>query len=83
MSSWAHRDSGYRQRLRVGNGDGRFVKRTSAVEREDQGKSLQRASFVVDDLAQRFSVEEREVVRRTGLLPNWFWPAYLSEFDAG
>jgi hypothetical protein len=44
MSSWAHRDSGYRQRV-------------EATEHED--------------------------MRRTGLLPNWFWPAYLSDFDAG
>lgn len=69
--------------LRVADGDGRFVKRTSAVEREDQNKSLQKASWIIDGLAQRFSLEEREVVRRTGLLPNWFWPAYVSEFDAG
>jgi hypothetical protein len=63
--------------------DARRFRRRETVEHEDMSKSLQKASFIVDDLAQRFSVEEREVVRRTGLLPNWFWPAYLSEFDAG
>jgi hypothetical protein len=45
--------------------------------------SLQRASIIVDGLATRFSPEERDVVRHTGLLPNWFWPTYLQEFDDG
>jgi hypothetical protein len=56
--------------------------RPETTENEDLSKSLQRASLIIDALAGRFTAEERDVVRRTGLLPNWFWPAYLAEFDA-
>lgn len=56
--------------------------RPETTENEDLGKSLQKASLIIDGLAGRFSAEERDVVRRTGLLPNWFWPTYLAEFDA-
>ncbi|MFL6098363.1 MAG: hypothetical protein ACJ71T_00235 [Actinomycetales bacterium] len=52
------------------------------IETDDLSKSLQQASLVIDDLAGRFSPYEREVLRRTGLLPEWFWPAYLAEFEA-
>jgi hypothetical protein len=51
------------------------------VETDDLSKSLQRGALVVDGLARRFSAVEREVVRRTGLLPEWFWPAYLADFE--
>jgi hypothetical protein len=62
-------------------------RRTMWIDREnsetdDMSASMQRAAVIVDGLAGRFSPHEREVVRRTGLLPEWFWPAYLAEFDA-
>lgn len=31
--------------------------------------------FAVHDVAQRLSVEERQVLRRTGEVPGWFLPA--------
>ena len=71
--------------VRVGRSrmDGHRYRRPTTPEHEDLSTSLQKGSLIIDDLAQRFTAEEREVLRRTGLLPNWFWPAYLSDFDAG
>jgi hypothetical protein len=51
-------------------------------ESEDLSASLERASLIIDDLAGDFIPEEREVLRRTGLLPRWFWPTYLEKFEA-
>src|SRR3954451_9160843 len=67
--------------LRVGF-DGRYTRRATPTEHEDMSSSLQQACLVIDGLAGRFSAEERDVVRRTGLLPTWFWPAYRTEFAA-
>jgi hypothetical protein len=61
--------------------DARRYRRHETFEAQDLSKSLQEASVIIDRLAGRFTAEEREVVRRTGLLPNWFWPAYLEQFD--
>lgn len=55
---------------------------TDHVETDDLSKALQSGALVIDGLAGRFSPVEREVVRRTGLLPDWFWPAYLADFEA-
>lgn len=63
--------------------DRRWSARLGSTNHDDLSKSLQKASWIIDGLAGRFTAEEREVVRRTGLLPNWFWPAYLSAFDQG
>lgn len=62
-------------------------RRTMWIDREnsetdDMSVSMQRAALIVDDLAGRFSPPERDLVRRTGYLPEWFWPAYLAEFEA-
>jgi hypothetical protein len=70
----------FNRMLRVGF-DGNYTYRATPSEHEDLSKSLQEASVIIDRLAGRFTAEEREVVRRTGLLPNWFWPAYLEQFD--
>lgn len=51
-------------------------------ETDDLSASMQRASVIVDNLAGWFSPVEREVVRRTGLLPDWFWPVYPADFEA-
>lgn len=47
-----------------------------ASDREAVDERVQRSAFVVDELAARFSPEEREVLRTTGRLPDWFWGAY-------
>lgn len=61
--------------------DAQWTGRLGSVNNDDLSGSLQKASIIIDGLAGRFTAEEREVLRRTGLLPNWFWPAYLAEFD--
>ncbi len=50
-------------------------------ESDDLSASLQQASVIVDGLAGHFSADERETVRRTGVLPDWFWPVYLGAFE--
>jgi|SRR3954447_18284137 hypothetical protein len=50
-------------------------------ENDDLSAALQQASVIVDGLAGHFSVEERATVRRTGVLPDWFWPVYLGAFE--
>jgi hypothetical protein len=50
-------------------------------ESDDLSASLQQASFIVDGLAGHFSAAERETVRRTGALPEWFWPVYVGAFE--
>lgn len=60
--------------------------RTAAIdhknpESDDLSSSLQQASVIVDGLAGHFSAAERETVRRTGGLPDWFWPVYLGAFE--
>jgi hypothetical protein len=39
---------------------------------------MMRYSFAVDDVAQRLRPEEREVLRATGQLPDWFMDAVES-----
>jgi hypothetical protein len=50
-------------------------------ETDDLSASLQQASLIVDALAGHFTAPERESVRRTGVLPDWFWPVYLGAFE--
>ena len=50
-------------------------------EADDLRASLQTASVIVDALAPHFSARERESVRRTGVLPDWFWSVYLGAFE--
>jgi hypothetical protein len=50
-------------------------------ESDDLTASLQQASVIVDGLAGHFSTDERETVRRTGVLPDWFWPVYLGAYE--
>lgn len=50
-----------------------------AADREEVDKRMQRSAFIVDELAGRFTAEERERLGRTGRLPGWFWPSYDSE----
>ena len=52
----------------------------AATDRESLRASLEQASVIVDGLAGHFSLEERETVRRTGVLPDWFWPVYRGAF---
>jgi hypothetical protein len=54
----------------------------SPVDREELDKGLQQSAFVVDGLAARFSPQERETLRLTGRLPDWFWPAYHAQVEA-
>lgn len=53
-----------------------------ASDREAVDERVQRSAFVVDELAPRFSPEEREVLRTTGRLPDWFWDAYKAKVRA-
>jgi hypothetical protein len=55
--------------------------RPETTENEDLSHSLQQASVIIDGLAGRFTAEEREIVRRTGVLPDWLWPVYLGAFE--
>src|SRR3954468_14669385 len=50
-------------------------------ESDDLSASLQQASVIVDGLAGHFSAAERETVRSTGRLPDWFWPVYRGAFE--
>jgi hypothetical protein len=48
----------------------------SHLDRDELDKGMQRSAFVVDQLATRFTAPERETLRLTGRLPEWFWPEY-------
>jgi hypothetical protein len=50
-------------------------------ESDDLGASLRRASVIIDGLAGHFTASERETVRRTGALPDWFWSVYVGAFE--
>jgi hypothetical protein len=54
----------------------------SSTDREQLGKGMERSAVVVDHLAPRFSADERERLRLTGRLPDWFWSAYSVEAAA-
>lgn len=59
--------------------DGYAVRGT---DREHLTGSLEQAAFIVDELAGDFIDEERDLLRRTGELPRWFWPTYRQKFEA-
>jgi hypothetical protein len=51
----------------------------SSFDREEGQKGMQRSALIVDGLAGRFTPSEREVLRLTGRLPEWFWAEYQAE----
>lgn len=45
-------------------------------EQELQSRSMHVGVLVVDQLASRFTAQERDLLRAEGALPAWFWAAF-------
>jgi hypothetical protein len=70
--------------MALGRADHRLHDHTGhgSMDREVVSRSMHTAALAVDRLAGRFGADEREHLRLTGRLPEWFWPSYRTEFAA-
>ena len=52
-----------------------------AANREFRSDQMAAAAVVVDDLSRRLTPQERQLLRQTGDVPDWFLPAVYASFE--